>query len=344
MTILVTGGLGYIGSHTCVSLIRAGHRVVIIDNLSNSSLYVLDRIRELTGVTPELIQGDVRNIQPVAQAFHEHNIEAVIHFAGLKVAGESVENPMKYYSENLYGAINLLETMRDFNVKRLVFSSSAAVYAETPESPLAETADLGPIHAYGRTKLMIEDMLRDLAASDSTWRIAMLRYFNPIGAHPSGKLGEYSKFKPTNVAPMIIGTLTGEYKIFTVYGNNFPTSDGTGVRDYIHVVDLAHGHVAALNWLEANIGAEVFNLGTGHGTSVMELIQAFSDVSGQEVEYFTSHRRPGDMAEVYADPSKAMHELGWQSNYDLIDMCRDAWKWTVRNPNGYTPVSLDKEY
>jgi UDP-glucose 4-epimerase len=333
MKVLVTGGAGYIGSHTVCELTTAGHDVVIADNLSNSKRKVVDRIVEITGKVIPFAEIDVCDPDHLDDLFVQHNFEAVLHFAGLKAVGESVSDPLKYYSVNLGSTLNLCAVMKKHNVKTLVFSSSATVYGEPEELPLKEgnRVGVGITNPYGRTKYFIEKMLEDLAASDSEWKIIALRYFNPIGAHESGLIGEDPNGTPNNIFPIIQRVAAGLLDKVSVFGTDYDTHDGTGIRDYIHVMDLAKGHVAALRRLLAtNDGTyEVFNLGTGSGTSVLELIRAFELASGEKIPYKLAPRRPGDVAVCYASPSRAQRELGWRADKTIIDACRDAWRWQV---------------
>lgn len=335
MAILVTGGAGYIGSHTCVEMQNAGYDIVVIDNLDNSSSEALKRVEKITGKAIKFYEEDVRNKEALRQIFKENDIEAVIHFAGLKAVGESVREPIMYYDNNLISTIVLLEVMNEFNVKKFVFSSSATVYGVATEMPLVEGMPLGAINPYGRTKYFIEEMLRDLYVADNTWSIALLRYFNPIGAHESGTIGEDPKGIPNNLMPYIAQVAVGKLEKLHVFGNDYKTVDGTGVRDYIHVVDLAQGHVKAVDWALENLGCEAFNLGTGNGTSVLQLRQAFVDASGIDIPYVIDPRRPGDPDEVYAKADKAREVLGWEATLGIDEMCRDTWNWQKNNPKGY---------
>lgn len=335
MAILVTGGAGYIGSHTCVELLNAGYDVVVIDNLDNSNCRSLERIETITGKPVRFYQNDVRDYASLRKIFEENTIEAVIHFAGLKAVGESVREPLMYYNNNLFSTVTLLEVMNENNVKNIIFSSSATVYGVTTQMPLEETMSLGAINPYGRTKLFIEEILRDLYVADNTWSIALLRYFNPIGAHQSGLIGEDPKGIPNNLMPYIAQVAVGKLEKLHVFGNDYRTVDGTGVRDYIHVVDLAKGHVKALEWSLKNIGCEAFNLGTGNGTSVLQLREAFEKASGVAIPYVIDPRRPGDPDEVYADANKAKNILDWETQYGIDEMCVDTWRWQKNNPNGY---------
>ncbi|MDP2169610.1 MAG: UDP-glucose 4-epimerase GalE [Rhodocyclaceae bacterium] len=333
---LVTGGLGYIGSHTCVELLDAGHRVTIIDNLSNSKIAVLDRIAQIAGQRPDLVQADVRDHAALGKALIGCN--AVIHFAGLKAVGESVEKPIEYYSNNVAGSIALFEAMAQAGVKSLVFSSSATVYGDPHEVPIREHFPLSATNPYGRSKLMIEDVLRDVVQADAGWRVALLRYFNPVGAHASGLIGEDPNGLPNNLLPYVAQVAVGKLACLSVFGNDYPTPDGTGVRDYIHVVDLARGHLAALRALEQGGVADgplTVNLGTGRGYSVLEMVKAFEAASGRPVNYRIAPRRAGDIAQCYADPALAAQMLGWRAEKDLAAMCADAWRWQSQNPQGY---------
>lgn len=335
MAILITGGAGYIGSHTCIELLSSGYEVVVIDNLDNSSSEALRRVETITGKNISFYENDVRDREALRKIFREHKIDAVIHFAGLKAVGESVKKPILYYSNNLESTLTLIEVMTEFNVKKLVFSSSATVYGLAKEMPLKEGMPLGAINPYGRTKLFIEEILRDLYVADHDWCIALLRYFNPIGAHKSGLIGEDPKGIPNNLMPYISQVAVGKLEKLHVFGNDYNTVDGTGVRDYIHVVDLAVGHVKAVDWALRNKSCEEINLGTGRGTSVLELRDAFVKASGTEVPYIIDPRRPGDPDEVYADATKAKQLLGWEAKLGIADMCEDSWRWQNNNPNGY---------
>ena len=335
MAILTTGGAGYIGSHTCIELINAGYDVVVVDNLDNSSEKSLERVEKIVGKKIKFYKEDVRDKEALRKIFRENDIEAVIHFAGLKAVGESVAKPIEYYDNNLISTLVLLEVMREFNCKRLVFSSSATVYGVAKEMPLTEDMPLGAINPYGRTKLFIEEMLRDVYVSDKEWSIALLRYFNPIGAHISGTIGEDPKGIPNNLMPYIAQVAVGRLEKLHVFGNDYNTVDGTGVRDYIHVVDLAGGHVKAGEWTGKSTGCEAINLGTGNGISVLQLRDAFVKASGAEVPYVIDPRRPGDPDEVYVNATKAKELLGWEANKNVDDMCQDSWRWQSNNPNGY---------
>ena len=335
MAILITGGAGYIGSHTCVEMLNAGKDIVVIDNLDNSSSESLSRVEKITGKTVKFYENDVCDRASLRKIFGENKIEAVIHFAGLKAVGESVREPMRYYRNNLDSTLTLIEVMTEFDVKKIVFSSSATVYGVAKEMPLVEGMPTGAINPYGRTKLFIEDILRDLYVSDNSWSIALLRYFNPIGAHKSGTIGEDPKGIPNNLMPYNSQVAVGKLEKLHVFGNDYNTVDGTGVRDYIHVVDLAIGHVKAVDWALKNVGCEAINLGTGNGTSVLELRDAFVKASGIDVPYVIDPRRPGDPDEVYADATKAKELLGWEAKFGIDEMCEDTWRWQSGNPNGY---------
>ena len=335
MAILVTGGAGYIGSHTCIEMQNAGYEVVVIDNLDNSSAESLKRVEKITGKPVKFYKADVRDKEALRQIFSENEIEAAIHFAGLKAVGESVREPIMYYNNNLQNTIALLEVMNEFNVKKIVFSSSATVYGVATEMPLTEGMPLGAINPYGRTKYFIEEILRDLYIADNDWSIALLRYFNPIGAHKSGLIGEDPKGIPNNLMPYISQVAVGKLEKLHVFGNDYNTVDGTGVRDYIHVVDLAVGHVKAIDWALENKGCEAFNLGTGNGTSVLQLRDAFVKASGIEVPFVIDPRRPGDPDEVYANAQKAKDVLGWEAEFGIDEMCEDTWRWQKNNPKGY---------
>ena len=335
MSILITGGAGFIGSHTCVEMLNSGYDVVVVDNLDNSSSESLDRVEKITGKKVKFYKEDVRNREALRKIFTENSIEAVIHFAGLKAVGESVRGPIMYYDNNLINTLVLLETMNEFGVKKIVFSSSATVYGVATEMPLVEGMPLGAINPYGRTKLFIEHILTDLYAADKDWCVALLRYFNPIGAHKSGLIGEDPKGIPNNLMPYISQVAVGKLDKLHVFGNDYKTVDGTGVRDYIHVVDLALGHVKAIEWVLKNTGCEPFNLGTGNGTSVLQLRDAFVKATGVDVPYVIDPRRPGDPDEVYANADKAKKVLGWTAKYGIEEMCEDTWRWQKNNPNGF---------
>ncbi len=332
--ILVTGGAGYIGSHTCVELLEAGYSVVVLDNLSNSSEESLRRVQKITGKTLEFVEGDIRSPDNLEAVFSRFPITAVIHFAGLKAVGESVSMPLHYYQNNVAGTLNLLQAMDRHDCRRLVFSSSATVYGDPASVPIREDFPLSATNPYGRSKLIIEDMLRDLRHSDERWSLALLRYFNPVGAHVSGMIGEDPRDIPNNLMPYITQVAVGKRERLSVFGGDYPTPDGTGVRDYIHVVDLAKGHIKALQALDAPRLLTV-NLGTGQGYSVLEMVAALAKASGREVPYEIVDRRPGDVAQCYADPALALELLGWRAELDLARMCEDSWRWQSSNPQGY---------
>ncbi|HIT79205.1 MAG TPA: UDP-glucose 4-epimerase GalE [Candidatus Faecivivens stercorigallinarum] len=332
MAVLVTGGAGFIGSHTCVELLGAGEEVVIIDNFSNSKPQVLDKIREITGKDFKFYEVDLLDEEGVKKVFDENpDIDSVIHFAALKAVGESVQKPLEYYHNNLTGTIILCKQMREHNVKKIVFSSSATVYGSPASLPIREDFPLSTTNPYGSTKLMIEMILKDLCVPDKEWSVALLRYFNPIGAHPSGLIGEEPDGIPNNLLPYVARVACGELECLSVYGNDYDTPDGTGVRDYIHVVDLAKGHLCAINWVRNNKGADAFNLGTGQGYSVLQIVQAFEKYSGRKVNYKIAPRRAGDIAACYADPSKAKEVLGWEAHLGIEEMCRDSWNYIVKS-------------
>jgi len=333
-TCLVTGGAGYIGSHTCVELLNAGYEVVVLDNLSNASPEALARVKDITGKSLTFIEGDIRSAADLRRAFQAGPIEAVIHFAGLKAVGESVAEPLRYYDNNVVGTLRLLEAMEEAHCRCLVFSSSATVYGDPAQVPIREDFPLSATNPYGRSKLMIEDMLQDLYRADNQWRIALLRYFNPVGAHESGRIGEDPRDIPNNLMPYIAQVAVGKREHLNVFGDDYPTHDGTGVRDYIHVVDLALGHLKALEALQEPELLTV-NLGTGTGYSVLDMVKAFEKASGRPVPYRLVERRPGDVAQCYADPSYALERLGWRATRDLNTMCQDTWRWQSNNPNGY---------
>ncbi len=335
MNILVTGGAGYIGSHTCVVLLEAGHQVSVVDNLSNSSPKALSRVSEITKKNLDFHEVDLLDADALDRVFAATKFDAVIHFAGLKAVGESVAKPILYYKNNVVGTLNLIEAMERHGVKTLVFSSSATVYGAPDKVPITEDFPLKPTNPYGQTKFQIEQILRDLHNADPSWRISMLRYFNPVGAHPSGKIGEDPNGIPNNLVPYITQVAVGRLPKVRVFGNDWPTPDGTGVRDYIHVVDLALGHLHALKHLENNIGIHVFNLGTGKGSSVLEVIRACEKAAGREIAFEVVDRRPGDIAECYANPELAERELEWRATHSLEQMCADSWRWQSDNPQGY---------
>ena len=335
MKILVTGGTGYIGSHTCLELLQAGHEVIVIDNLSNSKEESLKRVREITGRSLTFHQIDLLDRKALSDLFENTPIDAVIHFAGLKAVSESTRIPLRYYHNNVTGTLILCEVMIQYNVKDLVFSSSATVYGDPKSVPVREDFPVLPANPYGRTKMMIEDILSDLYRADGAWNIALLRYFNPIGAHASGRIGEDPNGIPNNLLPYIAQVAIGKLPELSVYGDDYPTNDGTGVRDYIHVVDLATGHIRALDRLRGHPGLVTYNLGTGQGYSVLEVVAAFEKACGRKIPYKIVKRRPGDIAACYADPDKAKRELGWSADRGLEEMCADIWRWQSANPDGY---------
>ena len=333
MKILVTGGCGYIGSHTCVELLDANYEIVVIDNFSNSKPDVIDKIKQITGKDFTFYEGDVQDKELLNKIFKENKIDAAIHFAGFKAVGESVAKPLMYYRNNLDTTLSLLEVMNDHNCKKIVFSSSATVYGKPDTLPIKETAPLSTTNPYGTTKLMIEDILRDVYKSDNTWSIAILRYFNPIGAHKSGLIGENPNGIPNNLMPYIVKVATHELDHLNVFGNDYNTKDGTGVRDYIHVVDLAKGHISAINYVLNHTGCDAYNLGTGHGYSVLDLVNTFKEVNHVEVVYQITDRRPGDIDACYADPSKAKEILNWEANLEIEEMCKDAYNFVQKDNN-----------
>lgn len=333
--VLVTGGTGYIGSHTVVQLLAANYSVVIFDNLCNSSREVLNRIELLSGKKVDFVEGDIRNRDVLRTTFQLHSIDSVIHFAGLKAVGESQAQPLQYYDNNVNGSVILLEEMAKANIKTIVFSSSATVYGDPGYSQYKEDTPVAPINVYGRTKLMVEDIIKDLKNSDASWRAALLRYFNPVGAHASGKMGENPSGIPNNLMPFVAQVAVGKREKLSVYGNDYNTPDGTGKRDYIHVEDLAAGHLAALKVLENQSELLTLNLGTGKPNSVLEMIHAFEKASGKKINYEIVARRSGDLAEYYADPTLAEKILGWQAQLGIDRMCEDTWRWQMNNPNGY---------
>lgn len=335
MAILVTGGAGYIGSHTVVELLNLGKEVIIVDNLSNSSILVLDRIEAITGIRPVFYELDVCDKQALRKVFEKESIDAAIHFAGYKAVGESVQKPVMYYKNNIMSTLALVEVMSEFNVKKIVFSSSATVYGINNQSPLIETMETSATNPYGYTKVMLEQILKDVHVADSEWSIALLRYFNPIGAHESGDLGENPNGIPNNLLPYVTQVAVGRLEQVQVFGNDYPTVDGTGVRDYIHVVDLAKGHVAALKKFDGKQGLNIYNLGTGKGYSVLEIIHSMEKAVGKPIPYKIVERRPGDIATSYANPAKAKAELGWEAQFDISRMCQDAWRWQSKHPNGF---------
>ncbi len=335
MKILVTGGAGYIGSHACVELLNADHDIVVVDNLSNSKEEAIRRVREITGKDLAFHRIDLLDGEALDKLVTGSRIEAVIHFAGLKAVGESVAQPLRYYHNNVTGSVILFEVMAKHGIRNIVFSSSATVYGDPKEVPITEDFPLGALNPYGQTKLIIEQMLRDLHTADDSWNIVLLRYFNPVGAHESGRIGEDPNGIPNNLFPFVSQVAVGKLKELSVYGNDYPTPDGTGVRDYIHVVDLSIGHLRALEILEKNPGLATYNLGTGQGYSVLQVVEAFEKASGRKVPYRIVDRRPGDSAICYADPTKAEKELGWKAERGLDEMCADAWRWQEANPDGY---------
>ena len=334
-TVLVTGGAGYIGSHTVLLLLEAGRRVLVLDNLSNSSREALERVAAITGKRAKFVEGDIRDTALLDRLFQEHEIGSVIHFAGLKAVGESVAQPLRYYDCNVTGSLRLLEAMDRAGVRHLVFSSSATVYGDPASVPIREDFPLSATNPYGATKLHIEDMLRDLHRADPRWSVALLRYFNPVGAHESGRIGEDPNGEPNNLMPYVAQVAVGKREQLRVFGDDYDTPDGTGVRDYIHVMDLAEGHLAALDALARDGGLITTNLGTGRGYSVLEMVRAFAAASGREVRYQIAERRPGDVASCYADPAHAKQVLGWEAKRGIDTMCDDHWRWQSENPNGY---------
>ena len=335
MKILVTGGMGYIGSHTVVELLNAGFEPVILDNLSNSSGQVIERIGELTGRRVPLVQGDINDAPLLKELLAEHRFDATIHFAGLKSVGESVADPLAYYRNNVNGTVTLLQCLAQADVRRFVFSSSATVYGDPQSVPIREDAPTAPTNPYGNTKWLIEHILADLAASDPRWAIGVLRYFNPVGAHRSGRIGENPRGVPNNLMPFVTQVAVGKRERLSVFGSDYPTPDGTGVRDYIHVVDLALGHLAALRRVDRADGIWTVNLGTGQGYSVLDIVKAFEAASGRDIPYQLVARRPGDVAQCYADPACAARELDWKATRGLEEMCADSWRWQSLNPDGY---------
>lgn len=335
MKILVTGGAGYIGSHTCIQLLNAGYEVLVVDNLANSKEESLTRVQEITGKQLDFHKVDLLDREKLDRIFSDHKIDSVIHFAGLKAVGESVSIPLRYYHNNITGTLFLCEIMARHGVKNIVFSSSATVYGDPASVPITEDFPLSATNPYGRTKLFIEEILKDLWISDESWNVALLRYFNPVGAHESGRIGEDPNGIPNNLMPYISQVAVGKRKQLSVFGDDYPTPDGTGVRDYIHVVDLANGHLKALEKLETNPGVVTYNLGTGRGYSVLDVVKAFEKASGKAVSYQIVDRRPGDVAQCYADPAKAERELGWKATRGIDEMCADTWHWQSENPNGF---------
>ena len=333
--VLVTGGAGYIGSHTCVELSEAGYDFVVYDNLSNSSQEALKRVEKIIGKAIKFVKGDIREREKLQETFDRYDIDSVIHFAGLKAVGESVEKPLKYYDNNICGTVALCEVMEANNCKNIVFSSSATVYGDPHTTPIKENFPLSATNPYGRSKLFIEEILRDLNVADSSWRVILLRYFNPVGAHKSGTIGEDPNGIPNNLMPFISQVAVGKRKELSVFGDDYDTHDGTGVRDYIHVVDLAKGHVKALDKMKKMEGVLTVNLGTGKGYSVLDMVHAFEKASGKKVPYKIAPRRPGDIAKCYADPSYAKEVLGWEATRGVDEMCEDTWRWQSNNPDGY---------
>ena len=333
--ILVTGGAGYIGSHTCIELLEAGYELLVLDSLCNSSFEALKRVEKITGKTISFVDGDIRDLAALRSMFTEFEIDAVIHFAGLKAVEQSLEQSLCYYDNNVAGSITLFKVMAEFGCKRLVFSSSATVYGDPASLPIREDFPLSAANPYGASKLMVENILRDLYSSDCGWVICILRYFNPIGAHESGLIGEDPNGIPNNLMPFLSQVAVGRREKLCVFGNDYNTPDGTGIRDFIHVVDLAKGHLSALKRLKGSPGLVVVNLGTGRGYSVLQMVKAFEKASGRVVTYVVVARRPGDVAECYADPSYAKKELGWQAEFGIDKMCDDSWRWQIRNPKGY---------
>ncbi|WP_068718298.1 UDP-glucose 4-epimerase GalE [Vibrio tritonius] len=338
MKVLVTGGMGYIGSHTCIQMIEAGMTPVILDNLYNSKASVLERVKKVSGVKPEFVQGDIRDKALLVSTMQKYGIDAVIHFAGLKAVGESVQKPLEYYDNNVNGTLVLVDAMREAGVKSIVFSSSATVYGDPASVPITEDFPTSATNPYGRSKLMVEECLTDFQKANPDWSITLLRYFNPVGSHPSGELGEDPQGIPNNLMPFVSQVAVGRREFLSVFGSDYPTKDGTGVRDYIHVMDLADGHIAALNRVGKQAGLHVYNLGTGNGYSVLDMVKAFEKACGKPVPYQLVERRPGDIAECWADPSKAQNDLGWKAVRTLDEMTQDTWRWQSNNPQGYPEV------
>jgi UDP-glucose 4-epimerase len=335
MTILVTGGAGYIGSHACVELLRAGYDVIVLDNLSNSKEESLARVQRITGRSLTFIKADLLDKPALESIFGVHTIDTVIHFAGLKAVGESVSMPLAYYHNNITGTLLLADAMQKHGVKNIIFSSSATVYGDPERVPIREDARLGPTNPYGRSKLMIEEILKDLHTSDPAWNVILLRYFNPVGADASGMIGEDPNGIPNNLMPYISQVAVGKLKQLSIFGNDYPTPDGTGVRDYIHVVDLVLGHIKTIDKIHQQPGVAIYNLGTGQGYSVLDMVQAFREACGRDIPYRIVDRRPGDIAACYSDPSLAHADLGWSATRGLAQMCADAWRWQLQNPKGY---------
>lgn len=336
MAILVTGGAGYIGSHTCVELLNEGYEVVVLDNLSNSSEKSLNRVEELTGKSVTFYKGDILDRDILNEIFEKEEIESCIHFAGLKAVGESVAKPWEYYNNNVTGTLTLVDVMRQHNCKNIIFSSSATIYGDSAQIPITEECPKGQCtNPYGWTKSMLEQMLIDIQKADNEWNVIILRYFNPIGAHKSGRIGENPNGVPNNLMPYVTQVAVGKLESLGIFGNDYDTHDGTGVRDYIHVVDLARGHVAALKKIDENAELCIYNLGTGHGYSVLDIVKNFEEANGIKIPYVIKNRRPGDIATCYCDPTKAKVEMGWVAQYGIKEMCEDAWRWQSNNPNGY---------
>ncbi|WP_417878950.1 UDP-glucose 4-epimerase GalE [Vibrio sp.] len=335
MFVLVTGGMGYIGSHTCIQMIEAGMTPIIFDNLYNSKSTVLDRIEKVSGVRPIFVEGDIRDKQAISQVLKQYDIESVIHFAGLKAVGESVEKPLEYYDTNVHGTLVLVDAMREAGVKSLIFSSSATVYGDPASVPILEDFPTSATNPYGRSKLIVEECLTDFQKANPDWSITLLRYFNPVGSHPSGELGEDPQGIPNNLMPFVSQVAVGRREFLSVFGGDYPTPDGTGVRDYIHVMDLSDGHLAALTHVGSKQGLHIYNLGTGNGNSVLEMVNAFEKASGKKVPYKIVDRRPGDIAECWADPAKAEADLQWKATRSLEQMTEDTWRWQSNNPQGY---------
>ncbi len=333
--ILVTGGAGYIGSHTCILLLEAGYEVIVFDNFSNSSIESIKRVEKIVGSSIVVIEGDIRNRDNLREVFKNHTIDAVIHFAGLKAVGESVEQPLRYYDNNISGTVALCEVMSEYGCKSIVFSSSATVYGDPHTTPITEDFPVSATNPYGRSKLFIEEILRDLYVSDNSWKVVLLRYFNPVGAYKSGDIGEDPKDIPNNLMPFIAQTAVGKREFLSVFGDDYNTHDGTGVRDYIHVMDLADGHVKAINKIKSFNQVMTINLGTGRGYSVLDVLKAYERASGKEIPYKIAPRRDGDIASCYADPSYAKKILDWEAKRDINQMCEDSWRWQSQNPDGY---------
>lgn len=334
-TILLTGGAGYIGSHTCILLFQAGYNVVIVDNLSNSYTEVFQRIEKICGKQPDFVHADIRNESALDKVFKDYDVYAVIHFAGLKAVGESVEKPLLYYRNNVEGSLCLFEQMNKHNVKRIIFSSSATVYGDPASLPITEEFPLSATNPYGKNKLMVEEILKDISYSDKDWHVVLLRYFNPVGAHESGLIGEDPNGIPSNLMPYVAQVAIGKLPHINVFGDDYPTRDGSGVRDYIHVMDLAAGHIKALDVIDNQCGCQVYNLGTGSGYSVLDIIKTFAQISGRNVPFKIANRRAGDIAECYTDPGLSKKNLNWEAEYGLNEMIRDHWNWQKNNPTGY---------